>query len=208
MKRFYLFYFILFFAFSLQSQTHISRQWDVQSGNPVLLQWSNSAATPHVSGTVALLMGYLNDPTPSYDNLSPEDCERIIELSAKDLGPVDYDSLNGWSRLNAGEALRLVEKPFRKVQHYGTTSASSDKSVESIENQLSIYLKEPVQNESATWFYSGNYVVNAYKIKVTVNHNLPQNDSIMYYWTRPSMSTVFKSNKNNTLLKWKKLLKK
>src|SRR5690554_4906400 len=144
---------------------------------------------------------YLNEPVPSYKNLAPEDCERIIELSATDVGPVGYDSLNGWGRLNAGKALRLVEKPFRTVHHFGTNQYSQFTKESTLESsQQVVYLKEQIQNANGEWFPKGEYKVNAYRIDAVVEQDLPQEDSILYFWARPSMSTVFEPIKNDSLL--------
>lgn len=159
-----------------------------------------SAATPHVAGVVALLMSYLDDSVPSYNNLAPEDCEHIIQLSATDVGPADYDSLNGWGRLNAGKALKLVEKPSHKVLHFGTKFYPNTKKIMQTTNHQIIYLKEQTQNKIGQWLDNGKYKVDAYKITAAVHHNLPAGDSIMYYWSRPSMSTVFGPIKNDSLL--------
>lgn len=159
-----------------------------------------SAAAPHVAGVVSLLMSYLNDPFPSYNNLAPEDCERIIELSATDVGPVGYDSLNGWGRLDAGAALRLVEKNKYKVHHFGTHYFPNTKETIQTEYLKPITLKEQVQNANGNWFPRGAYKVNAFQITAEIVHALPSSDSIMYYWARPSMSTVFESIKYDSLL--------
>lgn len=64
-----------------------------------------SAATPNVSGLAALLMSYLNDPDSNWA-LAPEDVAYILQNSATDVGPAGRDSLTGFGRINAGEALK------------------------------------------------------------------------------------------------------
>lgn len=170
-----------------------------------------SSASPHVSGVVGLLMSYLNEPFPDYKNLAPEDCERIIELSATDIKfPEDetdyeyligYDDYSGWGRLNAGRAMKLVEKPWNTVYHFGTNSLSTHtKSHTLVASNQTVHLKETYQNDAADWFSSGTYKVNVYRVDATVNHTLEPNDTIVAYWARPSSSTVLEARLNDSLL--------
>jgi hypothetical protein len=159
-----------------------------------------SAATPHVSGVVALLTGYLNDSIPSYNNLAPEDCERLIELSATDVNDVGYDNLSGWGRLNAGKALRLVEKPWNTVHHFGTNVLSSHSKISNLTspNQV-ITLTEHYQNKDGQWFNPGQYRVDQYEITTNVSHTLNINDSIVAAWSRPSSSSVLQMINNDSI---------
>lgn len=155
-----------------------------------------SAAAPHVSGVVGLLMSYMNDPTGSstYKNLAPEDCEFIIQKTATDVDSVGYDVLSGFGRLNAGKAMRLVEKPYRFLYHFGTDPLSGctfSKSKTLYSNSDTIILTERFQNAAGAWFKKGRYIVKTYKINATVNHNFGfATDSTMYYWPRHSGSNV------------------
>lgn len=161
-----------------------------------------SAATPHVAGVVGLLLSYLNESDTSYHNLSPEDCEHIIELSATDLGFIEgYDDTTGWGRLNAGAALRLVEKPFNKVLHFGTNAYSPHtKTITSISTDNIILLREQYRNLAGMWFPKGNYKLNAYRIDATVNNTIATNDTIIAFWSRASSSTVLESIVGDSLL--------
>lgn len=42
-------------------------------------------ATPHGTGTAALLKSYLDSSAPAYRNLSPEDVEHLVTRSAYDI---------------------------------------------------------------------------------------------------------------------------
>ena len=166
---------------------------------------ATSAAAPHVSGVVGLLMSYMNDTLPNYKNLAPEDCEHIIELSATDnniwwnnntsswYGYWGYDSLSGWGKLNAGKALQLVEKPHNTLYHFGTNVNSTAVHFKSfVTNGMNdtIYLTEPYENSAGTWFPKGYYKVNRYQLTDVMNYNLNANDTIVSYWARPSGSTT------------------
>lgn len=154
-----------------------------------------SAAAPHASGVVALLMSYMNDSTASYNNLAPEDCDFIIQRSATDVGPAGYDSLNGYGRLNAGKALRMVEKPFRHLYHFGTNLLTSYTLNKSVYNNVdTVRLTEAYQNYEVprVVYPAGKYIVKTFQINATVSHNGAfSTDSLMYYWARPSSSYVY-----------------
>lgn len=168
--------------------------------------YGTSAAAPHVSGVVGLLMSYLNLPYSDYTNLAPEDCERIIELSATDLvnaplHAIGYDEFSGWGRLNAGKALRLVEKPWNTVYHFGTNSLSSfTTSIQQLSSNQLIHLREAYQNDASTWFSEGSYRVNVYRVNTNVQHDMASNDTIVAYWARPSSSTVLEPIVNDSIL--------
>ncbi|MDO8998424.1 MAG: S8 family serine peptidase [Bacteroidota bacterium] len=155
-----------------------------------------SSAAPHASGVVGLLMSYMNNPngTDDYKNLAPEDCEFIIQKSATDVDSTNYDVLSGHGRLNAGKALRMVEKPYYALYHFGTNSSSSYAISKAVYSSIdTIKLTEKYQNQALVqaWFNKGKYIVKTYEISATVNHSFPfSTDSLMYYWPRPSSSAV------------------
>jgi uncharacterized delta-60 repeat protein len=158
-----------------------------------------SAATPHAAGAAGLLMSYLNRTTASYANLSPEDVESILQKTATDVGPRGVDSTTGFGRLNIGEALRNVRRPFWRVDHFGTTNNSRSFKITPYSSRDTINLEERYRNESGLWFQKGKYIVKTFKVEATVNHNLPTTDNIFSYWARPSSSDVlqlFDRNKN------------
>jgi len=82
-----------------------------------------SFAAPHVAGIAALLKS--ENP-----NLYNDDIEHLIELSAEDKFTSGFDDLFGHGRVNAHEALKLLQSPYT-LTHSSTTggtfhSASSD----------------------------------------------------------------------------------
>ena len=166
-----------------------------------------SAAAPHASGVVALMMSYLNDSIPAYHNMSPEDAERILELSAVNYdNPGQYDDYVGWGKLEASRAMRLIEKPRYTLHHFGTNHLFNyTKSISQESTNTSFYLKEQIQNYENIWFPKGEYLANVWKIEAIVNHNILSGDSIVAFWTRPSMSSVYGSIINDSLLAREKL---
>jgi hypothetical protein len=105
-----------------------------------------------------------------------------------------------WGRLNAGKALRLVEKPWNTVHHFGTNALSTYSKASSLvsQNEL-ITLTEHYQNEDEQWFNPGQYRVDQYAITATVSHTLNTNDSVIAVWSRPSSSTVLQAIMNDSI---------
>ncbi len=174
------------------------------SGNGITNFGMTSGATPHASGVVALLMSYMNDTLNPYNNLAPEDCEQIIQLSASPMpngSPLPNDSV-GYGKLNAGKALSLVQKPCNKLWHFGTKYFSHILTKTIIGHNDTVIITERCHDLSSPFNYlkKGKYIVNTWQIDATVNHNLPSTDTIKAFWPRPSMSDVWERVKNKKLL--------
>lgn len=156
-----------------------------------------SAAAPHVSGAVGLIMSYLYDSTNAYATFpTPEDCEAIIQMSATDTDTSGYDQLTGYGRLNIGKAMRMIEKPVRKLWHFNTKAPFSYSvtktlvsAVDTIRTTEQWSRKNPVG--LATSFPKGKYIVKTYQINSTVFHNILPADTIIAIWPRPSSSVTF-----------------
>ncbi len=90
----------------------------IQSGN-YGYRWFNgtSAAAPHVSGVVGLLLSYYNRDCYANQNLTMEDVEYILEKSATDVLDTGYDVTSAHGRLNAGKALKMIEYPKKQFVH-------------------------------------------------------------------------------------------
>lgn len=76
-----------------------------------------SAAAPHVSGVVALLLSHYNKACYTRRNLSIEDVEYILEESATDVLTTGYDNITGHGRLNAYEAIKMIEDETKQIVH-------------------------------------------------------------------------------------------
>jgi hypothetical protein len=159
-----------------------------------------SSASPHVAGTVGLMMSYINTVAPSYQNLAPEDCERIIELGGQaDLNNIVTTPYVGFGLLNAGRSMNLIDKTWNKVNHFGTTT-NAQKTIVPGALMQTLQLTENYQNDAGKWFKGGvQYKVNVHRVNATVNHTLPTNHNIVKSWTRPSSSTTFAYISNNTI---------
>jgi len=155
-----------------------------------------SAAAPFVSGAVGLAMSYMNNPSSRnhYSNLAPEDCEFILNKSATDLLTAGYDSLTGWGRLNIGKAMRLIEKPFRTLYHFGTNSRFPYTLNKQVYRSVdTVKLTEKYETPITKVVYNpGKYVVKTFKIDAIISHSgLYSTDSLMFYWPRHSSSFVY-----------------
>lgn len=161
-----------------------------------------SAAAPHVTGLVTLLQSYINDTIQSYQNLAPEDCEQILQLTAENCeNPGQYSDSIGWGKINAGKAMRLIEKPWNTIHHFGTSSIQQSTIKLEIESTSTpIYLKEQTQNYSGNWFQKGNYNANIIKVSAKLNHEIDDGDSLVNSWPRPSSSNVLEGLVNDSLL--------
>ncbi len=154
-----------------------------------------SIAAPHVAGVVGLLMSYHNASVNAHNNLSPEDCEFIITRSATDVGAPGYDSLTGYGRLNAGKALRMIEKPVRILYHFGANTLTPHIITTNLfQGGDTIVLTEPYETPVSPKLYypPARYVVNAFEVTIQTSHNNTHNtDSVMFYWPRPSESFLY-----------------
>jgi hypothetical protein len=91
-----------------------------------------SAAAPHVSGVVGLMLSKHNTAVGAANNLSPEDVEYLVQKYATDIEgtfnfntyPAGYDEKNGYGLLNAGEDLAKISGAYR-VFHSGVPSSTS-----------------------------------------------------------------------------------
>ncbi|MCC7444480.1 MAG: S8 family serine peptidase, partial [Saprospiraceae bacterium] len=86
---------------SIWSSLPYTNQYDSWNGT--------SMAAPFVSGIASLLKGY--NP-----NLYNDDIEQIIRISTDDKGPVGWDQEYGTGRVNAYNALRLLQAPYQLSQ--------------------------------------------------------------------------------------------
>ncbi|HRP37105.1 MAG TPA: S8 family serine peptidase, partial [Candidatus Dojkabacteria bacterium] len=78
-------------------------------GNSYLKISGTSMASPVVSGIASLLKAYNS-------NLFNDDIEQIIRISAEDKGDPGWDQYYGTGRVNAYNALRLLQAPYQLSQ--------------------------------------------------------------------------------------------
>ena len=151
-----------------------------------------SYASPHVAGVAALMLTYHNLTAPNqYEFLAPEDVEFVLENTAKDVGPPDWDEKNANGRLDAGAAFELIRKPDRLIKHFGTSSYSSSLSSSLIDSDVIIKFIEPFFNGLVTFQKNTEYKTNIYKYTAVVSHNLDPIWTIEEKWSRHSSSNTF-----------------
>lgn len=165
----------------------------------------SSSAAPQVAAAVGLMMSHLNDSAnrSSYVNMAPEDCESILQLSATDTDSVGYDRLTGYGRLNVGRAMKLIQKDYHKLLHFGTNWRFSYNIVKTlISSNDTIRTTEGVERGVAPkiWLHQGKYRVNTYEITSTVFHPISNQDTIIAYWPRSSSSMTWPLHVNKKLL--------
>lgn len=160
-----------------------------------------SAAAPHVSGVVGSLMSYFNDTIKGPNNLAPEDCEWIIQLSATDVDSTNYDQLSGHGRLNAGQAMTIIQRPFYKLWHFSTASPHSYSLNRTLISSVdTVKMLEPFQHPGInTWYHKGKYIVNTYKVTSTFNHPFSNKDTIIASWPRSSSTGTWDLLKNKII---------
>ncbi len=164
-----------------------------------------SAAAPHVTGIVALLMSYRNHPTAHWDNLTGEDCDNIIKKSCKDLTGVGgevvgYDSESGYGLVNAGKALDTVAYPKFNIKHIDvshncTSFAKVTNTV--LSNQLVYFSGDSIMAQ-------GNYYANVYEIFTTLNYSLNPTETVLSAWpmTKASFGCGFYNDSVSTDEPW------
>lgn len=162
---------------------HLVKTLDAMGG--YFIQGGTSYATPHVSGVVSLMMGYRNSPNPSWNNLVHEDCEYILQKTATDCSntatyneKVGYDSLTGWGRVNAYNALKAINNNYYRIRHISETVGSTSTSG-ALFNQV----------YSGTMYWtnypsvpSGTYATEIWKRTTIINFTLLASETIIDSW--------------------------
>lgn len=153
-----------------------------------------SGATPHAAGVAALMMSYYN-ATPGQTQLTHDDIEYILQASATDVTALPampgYDGQTGFGRLNAGAALKMIERPRCNVFHFGSDVNSHTRVTEQVATNINIVLTEPYTTETGQSFPKGTYKADVWKVTSTVSHPLPNGFTIGHFWPRHSACTTF-----------------
>lgn len=159
-----------------------------------------SASTPHVAGLCALLMSYVNQPTPSWDNLANEDCEALIQRTCTDLNGLygetaGWDQWTGHGRINAGAALAAIESPKYRIRHIDPSHYST-----SVSKQVNTVVNNQVRfftgNSSVA---AGNYFMDIYETVTTLNYAIGPNEQIIGGWPLYKASSGTAYYPNNVL---------
>jgi Subtilase family len=176
----------------------------LKRGDTIQKFWATSAATPHVTGVVGLLMSYMNDSLPAYKNLAPEDCEKIIEISAKDdTCYVGWDKYIGAGLLDAGKALQLVQKPNKALTHFGSnpnSNSTMNTNYKKVDSNNLIHIRDQfLIYNNYTFAPISLFKINKYLVTANFSHNLPTGYFADTFWARPSSSNLIQDIENDTL---------
>ena len=154
----------------------------------------------HTTGTIALLMSYLDTDVSAYRNLSPEDAEQILTHTANNNGYIGHSDSTGWGDLNAGGALQSVNKGCKKLMHFGRSNITS--SAYTTEKKYApVKLKEmytnPLTGVSFDTLYHDTihhidtpYLCHVYQAAVGISTTVDSGYVISASWARPSSTTL------------------
>ena len=155
----------------------------------ILHEYSNfsgtSCATPHVSGTAALLLSHNG-------SMGSDDVERVLELTADDIdeppASTGIDTYTGYGRINACRALRAVE--LNDLQQIGPGGIAANFTTASPQT-VRLELTDDYENSNGDVFAPGVYDADQYKVTVAVANSLPAAANIVAAWPRVNASNLF-----------------
>ena len=150
-----------------------------------------SAAAPHVSGVVALMLSHIDWQPSTPNNLAPDDVEFLLQKYAVDVLPdnlnpnyqTGYDDYSGWGRLDAGAVMEKIDRTQYIIKHVKT------------ETQIPTNLSG-VPQASGNFFFTdnvmpfGNYQGTIYELPFVLQNNLNQGDVILNSWPLNSYTTL------------------
>lgn len=168
-----------------------------------------SAAAPHATGVAALLMSYYNKPCYTNLNLDPADIEYILQESATDVNPYvnGYDDSTGYGRLNALEAIKMIQFPEYQIVHPIEDPISTDLiSIDTISINLNKAMEASYTGPLGSQFpleLHRNYLVERREYQLTYdfsNYMLPTT-TLMDTWVRHSQTNSLRSY-HDTIGSW------
>ena len=124
--------------------------FSTQIGNNYGFEAGTSFAAPQVTGTASLLKGFNN-------NLSNDDIRQIIRLTADDNIVPGPDPEYGFGRINAGEALEILQAPNQLFQ-WSASGGTDFSSTGNISYQF----------YGAGSLSSGNYIAKRHEVRKTI----------------------------------------
>ncbi len=192
-------------ALVVSTQTSFSQDTIVSDGFYTRFN-GTSASAPHVTGVASLLLSYYNKPCYNNRNLDPADVEYIIEHSATHLSPNIPNDSSGWGRLNAHEALKMIDYPRLQIVHPNNDPVYSQQ-IEKDTITLRIYT--PLNDMSGGPLASSfpmelnlDYLVERYKYEVYYDFSqyiLPTT-TVLDTWVRHSQTNSLAKFEDTTTL--------
>lgn len=168
-----------------------------------------SAAAPHATGVAALLMSFYNKPCYTNLNLDPADIEYVLQKSATDANPnvIGYDDTTGHGRLNAHEALKMIQFPKYQIVHPIEDPISTDLiSIDTISINLNKAMEAAYSGPLGSQFpleLHRNYLVERREYQLTYdfsNYMLPTT-TLLDTWVRHSQTNSLRSY-HDTIGSW------
>jgi len=158
-----------------------------------------SAACPHVSGLASLIIGYLRENRTTVPNLlSPEDIEKIIEMSAPNAS-TGYNMSEAWGLINASAALQSIQLPKKFVKHYAVNFNNNDAVLIEQNKPITILdnISTAINQNALSEIKKGTYLANIYEVKKTINITQPTGNIVHNVWPINAQSTLYDLNNFN-----------
>ena len=143
-----------------------------------------SAAAPVVSGVAGLIISQGMDRS---FNLTNDDVEHILELTADDRGSTGFDEVFGYGKINAYNALKLLDEPNNLIHgiSYGGTATKT-----TFDKWL--YISNPRWDlATGVYFYVDKYEINKH---ITFENIFSETPTV---WIRERESLAFNSDHPN-----------
>ncbi len=157
---------------------------------------STSGATPHASGVAALMVNYMKNLPVGSLHMVQEDAEYILEHSAKDILPFNYDDYTGYGLLKADKAADMIYQPNCRLQHFESTTTISefigDISPLRLKKDITLTNGQVAVGIDVSNGFSYVYQAEQYLVSAIVNHGgaIPENHIIQHSWPLHSVSTT------------------
>lgn len=137
-----------------------------------------SGAAAHVSGVASLLYTH-HVPLNGFPNqLGTEDIEEILQKTATDVAPLNYDYESGYGRINAYEALKQVDHPYYVVHKTYGLNETTNNWVASYQNPQ-INMAPPFATFSD---YQPMSFAECFRFVWNISESLPQGHEIIDHW--------------------------
>lgn len=157
-----------------------------------------SAAAPHVTGVVALMLSHIDWQPSTPNNLAPDDVEFLLQRYANDRDDatfgsnyaVGYDDYSGWGRLDAGAVMEKIDRTQYIIKHVKTETPIPT-------NLTGVPQISGNFNYGDNVMPSGNYQGTIYQVPFILQNNLYSSDVILDYWPLNSYTTLLDNDISN-----------
>lgn len=140
--------------------------------------WATSAAAPHVSGVAALMMGYYHHGNQWYSRiLFPEDIEQMLQNEASKIDSIEYDTINGYGRLNAGQVLEAIKWPEHYLHSWSQENSFSISAL--VASGVTRYLARSFDGIPKGWYF-----MDIYQVDFNVPCDIPPSATVLDAWAR------------------------